>query len=221
MRLERPQRRRRLEQRLEQRLDHVARADGPGRDPVDAGVEVVQSDVHAIEEVPAHQLQRHRLELVVQDDDVVAVPADAAADVQQQLRQEHQHRADLVGDGLGRVIVARIEGQQLAARQRVAVVELVRPDGVALAADAEQLALDGVAVVRRVDVLVEDRVERRQQPLARTDAVDRRVLHAVGNPEVGDAGVPERLADRRADAPAGDAVGDPELADRRDRRATA
>ena len=40
-----------------------------------------------------------------------------------------------------------------------------------------------------------------------------RVLAAVGNPDVGHAGRAEGLADRRADAPAGDAVLDPEPAD--------
>ena len=51
------------------------------------------------------------------------------------------------------------------------------------------------------------------EPLARAAAVDREVLVAVGNPDVGDAGRAERLADRGADLPAGDAVLDPELAD--------
>ena len=77
---------------------------------------------------------------------MVAVPADAAADVQQDLRHERQDRADLVGDGLGRMVVAGVEREEHSARQRVAEVELVRADGVALDADAEQLAFDRVEV---------------------------------------------------------------------------
>ena len=80
------------------------------------------------------------------DDDVVAVPAHAAADVQQDLRQEHQHRADLVGDRFGRMVVAGVERVEHLARHRVAEIELVRSDGVALAADAEQLAFDRIQV---------------------------------------------------------------------------
>jgi len=68
---------------------------------------------------------------------------------------------------------------------------------------------------RRAYLLLEDRVERFGQTLARTDAIDRRVLHAVGNPEIGDAGVAERFAHRGADAAASDAVLDPERADGR------
>ena len=89
-----------------------------------------------------------RLEVVVEQDDVVAVPADAAADVQQDLRQEHEHRADLVGDRLGRVIVAGVERQTACRVERVAEVVLVRADGEALEPDAEQLALDRVEIVR-------------------------------------------------------------------------
>ena len=116
---------------------------------VDAGVEEVEADVRAAEEVAAHELLADRREVVVEHHDVIAVPADAAADVQQDLRHEHQHRADLVGDRLGRVIVAGVERVEQLARERVAEIELVRADGVALDAEAEQLALERVEVVRR------------------------------------------------------------------------
>ena len=96
--------------------------------------------------------------------------------------------------------MAGVEAEQLRRVMRVAEIELVRADGVALAADAEELALDGVEVVCRAERLLEDRVERFGQPLARADAIDRRVLHAVGNPDVGDAGRAERLAHRGADS---------------------
>ena len=95
----------------------------------------------------------------------------------------------------------------------IAEIELVRTDDVALRADAEQLALDRIEVVLRVELLGEDGVERLGEPFARAAAVDRQVLVAVGNPDVGDAGRAERLAERGADLAAGDAVLDPELAD--------
>ena len=71
-----------------------------------------------------------------------------------------QHGRDLVGDDLGRMVMAGVQAQQLAARDGIAEIELVRADDVALRADAEQLALDGVEVVARVERLGEDRVER-------------------------------------------------------------
>ena len=47
---------------------------------------------------------------------MVAVPAYAAADVEEDFRQELQDGADLVGDRFGRVIVAGIERVEEAAR---------------------------------------------------------------------------------------------------------
>ena len=44
---------------------------------------------------------------------MVAVPADAAADVQQDLVEPHEHGRDLVGDRLGGMEVAGVEAEQL------------------------------------------------------------------------------------------------------------
>ena len=205
----------RLEQGEQERLEHAPRADDPGRHPVDAGVEEVEPDMHPAEVVAPDQLLRDRLQLVGEDHHVVAVPPHAAADVQQDLVEVLEHGRDLVRDDLGRMVVAGVQAQELLARDGVAEVELVRADDVALRADAEQLALDGVAVVLRVDRLGEDRVERIGEPLARPLAVDGTVLGAVGDPDVGDAGGPQGLADRAADPAAGDAVVDPEPPDGR------
>jgi predicted esterase YcpF (UPF0227 family) len=56
------------------------------------------------------------LQLVVEGHHVVAVPAHAAADVQQQLRDVGHDRRDLVGDGLGGVEVTRIQAQHVLPR---------------------------------------------------------------------------------------------------------
>jgi hypothetical protein len=160
-----------------------------------------------------HQLLADRLEVVVEHHHVVAVPAHAAADVQQDLRGEREDRTDLVRDRLGRVVVARVEREEDLPRERVRQVELVRADRVTLHADPEQLALDRVAVAGRVDRHGEDLVERLDQACARPAAVDRRVLHAVRDPEVRDAGLAERPAHRLGDRPARDPVLDPEVAD--------
>ena len=100
---------------MQQRLEHGPRADHPGGHAVDAGVEEVEPDVDAAEVVAPDQLLRDRLQLVGEDHDVVAVPAHAAADVQQDLVQVQEHGRDLVGDDLGRMIVAGVEAQQLLA----------------------------------------------------------------------------------------------------------
>ena len=108
--------------------------------------------------------------------------------------------------------MAGVEGQHLAPRYRVAEIELMRADGVALAADAEKLALHGVADNSRVQRFTINGIQRLQQALAWPCAVDGCVLHAVRNPEIRDAGRRQRTAECRADAAGCDAVIDPEVA---------
>ena len=110
------------------------------------------------------------------------------------------------------MVVAGVECQQEPARLRVPEVELVRSDRVALDADPEQLAFDRIEVEGGVDRLREHRVERLEQPLSRAETIDRRVLHAVRNPEVRDARRAQRPPHRRADPAARLPVRDPEVA---------
>jgi hypothetical protein len=86
----------------------------------------------------------------------------------------------------------------------------VRAGGVALGADAEEFGLDRVEVVPRVQALLEDGVQGLEQALARAAAVGGGVLHAVGNPQVGQAGCAQRAAEGGADFAAAAAVLDPE-----------
>ena len=166
--------------------------------------------MHAAEKAAADDLLGRRPQIVAEDHHVVAVPADAAAQVQQDFIEEQQHRRNLVGDRLGGVEMARVEAQQLPLGHRVAQIELVRADHVALRADPEQLALDGVAVVGRVDRRGEQFVQGAAENLPRPKAVDGHVLHAVGNPDVRDAGRAQAAAEGLADPAAGDAVLDPD-----------
>ena len=85
---------------------------------------------------------------------------------------------------------------------------------VGLRADAEELALHRVAIEGRIDRRGEQLVERPLEDFPRTLAVDGHVLHAVGNPNVGHGGGFQPAAERLADLAAGDAVLDPEAANR-------
>jgi hypothetical protein len=55
---------------------------------------------------------------------VVAVPAHAAADVQQNLRHELERARNLVGDGLGGMEMTGVEAEQLASRDGIAEIKL-------------------------------------------------------------------------------------------------
>lgn len=98
---------------------------------------------------------------------MVAVPAHRAADVQQQARDVEHGGGDLVGDHFRRMEVAGIEAQRRLTAGGVTHIELVGADGVAFGADAEQLALHGVDMVRRVELLADHLIKGVQQPLAR------------------------------------------------------
>ena len=115
--------------------------------------------------------------------------------------------------GLGGVEVPGVEGPEYPARNRVAQIELVRANGVALDAQAEQLSFDRIQVEARIDLLGQDPVERADQQLARRLAIDRGVLVAIWNPDVRDTWRAELLSEVGADSPGRDAVLDPEVAD--------
>ena len=92
----------RFQERLEKRLQRGPRADHPGGDAIDAGIEEVERDVGAVEIVAADDFLHDGTGVVGEDDDVIAVPADAAADVQQDLVEPRQHGGDFVGtDSVG------------------------------------------------------------------------------------------------------------------------
>ena len=165
---------------------------------------------HAVEHPAAHQLAGDGLRLVVEDDHVVAVPADGAAHVQEHPVDEGQHRRQLVGDDLGGVEVAGVEAEHDLPAHRVGQVELVRAGGVALGADPEELALHGVAVVLARHGPGEGLVERLQQALPRPEAVVGQVLGAVRDPEVEHRRRPQGAAEGGGHLAAGLHVADPE-----------
>ena len=85
---------------------------GPGADPIDRCVEVVEADADTGRLARARELSAEIGELVGQGDDVVGVPADAAAHVEEDAGHEGQDGAELVGDALGRMVVAHVEGEE-------------------------------------------------------------------------------------------------------------
>ncbi len=193
--------------------EEVAGADDPGGDAVDAGVEEIQTEVGAWEVVAADEFLGDAEEFVGERDHVVAVPANAAADVQQDFRHEAEDRGDFVGHVFGGVIMAGVEADELLVFHGVAEVELVHADRVAFGTDAEEFAFDGIEVVFGVELPGEDIVERGGEAFTGAASVGWDILHAIGDPDIGDRGGAERLAHGGADDAAGLAVFDPELAD--------
>ena len=101
--------------------------------------------MHPAQVIAADELLGDRQQLVGENHHVVAIPAHSPADVQQDLVQVHEHGRDLVGDDLGRMVMTGVQAKELAPRDGITEVKLVRADDVALGAESEELALDGVA----------------------------------------------------------------------------
>ena len=129
---------RRFEQGDEERAKHVAGADDPRGDAVDAGVEVIETDVDAIGIVVGDDFASDGEEIVREGYDVITIPANATANVEHDLREKLENAGDFVRDGFGWVIVTGIEGEEFFARDGVANVKFVRADDVAFGADAEE-----------------------------------------------------------------------------------
>ena len=103
---------------------------------------------------------------------MVAVPTHAAADVEEQTRDEEEHGGNFVGEGFGGMEVAGVEADGLLPRDGVAEIKFVRAGDVAFRADAEEFALHGVDFVLGGEFFREDGVERFEEALAGGDAVD-------------------------------------------------
>ena len=107
-----------------------------------------------------------------------------------------------------------VETEELPVFHGVSHVELMGSDHIALAADAEELALDGVEVVFLVDLLGEEGVQRRLKALPGPLAVHGEILGTIGNPDIGHAGGAKLSADLGADPAAGLPMVDPVVPDR-------
>ena len=202
-----------FEQGEEQGFLRGTDADDPCGHAIDAGVEVVEADAGASEEIAADQFFHDGPRLVVEDDDMIAVPTDAAADVQEQARDEEEDGRNFVGEGFRRMKVPGIEAHGFLPRDRVGEIKFVRAGGVALGADAEKFAFDRIDFVLRGELFRKDGVERICQALAGAEAINRQVLVAIGDPHIGHTGGAEGAADVGPDAAAAAGVFDPEIAD--------
>ena len=76
---------------------HGAGAYDPGGDAVDAGVEIVEADVDAVEILAADEFLGGGVEIVGERDDVIAVPTDATADVQEDAIKPLEDGGNFVG----------------------------------------------------------------------------------------------------------------------------
>src|SRR5690606_9040010 len=101
------------------------------------------------------------------------------AGVQEQFFMEFQVRRNLVGHGLGRVIMPEVETEHEIAAQRVIGIKLLRTDDKGFAAQTEELALDRIDAKRPVDQLVgKDRIVGRGETRPETETVAWFILRA-------------------------------------------
>ena len=115
----------RFEESDEERAEHVARTDHPCGHAINAGVEIIQTDMNSLRISVRNDLSSDAEKVIRERHDVIAVPTDATADVEQDFRQKLQDAGDFVRDALGRVVMAGIEGEELLSSDRIANVKFM------------------------------------------------------------------------------------------------
>lgn len=203
---------RRFEEAAEKRLAHVLRADDPRADAVDGCVEVIQSDFNAPGSADgdfASEIEK----IVVLDNHMIAVPADAAADVKEDAALLNENRGELVGDGFRRVEVSHVEADCLVVFCRVGEIEVMRADGAAFGSDAEEFGFDCVEHECGIDGIGENFIKAFHEAAPRSQTVGGGVFESVGSPEVADGADAGAAGELRGDAAARFAVVNPESAD--------
>jgi len=99
-------------ERLEEPLADRPGADHPGADAVEACVKVIEGEAAAVPGPGPDDFLRERGQVVVQDDDVVAVPAESPAQVEDQPGDEGEEGGHLVGDRFRGVKMPRVEAKE-------------------------------------------------------------------------------------------------------------
>ena len=134
--------------------------------------------------------------------------------MQQQALMELKEGGNLVGNPLGRVEMSHIQTEQFLSAQRIRAVKLHRPRHVLLATDPEELRLNRVQAQLFVRNLGgKNLVIRFSQSRTGRPSIPREILQTVRNPVVVYANSALRLAHRRCDLSAGDAVLHPKFTD--------
>jgi len=129
------------EQGAEKSLFHRSLTGYPCAETVDRGIEIVETDHDLADGIVANDLLCDLAELIIENYDVVAVPAHAAGNVKGEIVIESEEGRDLVAYNLGGMIVSVIEQAADTAGSGGVWRELVGSCGGAVNADAEKLAL--------------------------------------------------------------------------------
>lgn len=201
----------RFEEREEQSLLGGSGADGPGGDAIDGGIEEIQAEVGALESTAAHNFLEDGACWIIEDDDMVAIPANPSADMSEEAWDKLQDAGDFVPDRFRGMEMSGIEAEAELVANRVGQIELVRADSVGFHSQAKEFAFDCIDVKGGVERFRKDGIERLLEAQARASAIDRQILKPVWYPDVGNGGGSRLAAHFRPYAATGDAVANPEI----------
>ena len=110
------------------------------------------------------------------------------------------------------MIMPGIEREQFFAGDSIPQIKLMRTSDVTFRTDTEELRFDGIIKLNFAGSDdFENSVERGSKPLPGRMTIRRRIFVAIRNPNIGDAGFAQGLAERRANVAANNPVFDPEL----------
>jgi len=134
----------------------------------------------------AHQLFCNHLHLVIEQDDMVTIPVQGAADVQQYLVIKEQEGRYLVRDILFSMEMAHINAEHLLVADGIVHVELMRSYHKGLTTQAEQLCLQGIDHFFFGILCGEYLIKGLLEDCTVAELVDCQVLGTIGNPSVQD-----------------------------------
>ena len=140
--------------------------------------------MYPVEQIVTNNLTGNRLSFIIQQHHVIAVPANRTADVQQQLRHIQHGGGNLVGNHFSRVEMPGVQAQRRLAAGGIPHVKLIGANRVALRANTKQFALNGVDMVRRIQLLADHLIQSCQQTLTRGETVNGDIFHAIRDPDV-------------------------------------
>ena len=111
---------------------------------------------------------------IVHDSHMVRIPTNRAADMEHKLGNKEKEGCNLVGNILGRLIMAGVEGIDNFPGSAVALIEVHRPDCIALKADTKEFRFD--AAFHSGKILLENLIERCGEKFAVIFPIDSEIL---------------------------------------------
>ena len=107
-----------IDKPVEEGFARGACADDVRGDAVDAGIEEIEREIHAVDGVVSGEFEKHIADVVAEEHHMIRVPADGAAGVDEQFFVEGKMGRELVSDRFRGVKMAHVQAEEHAPAER-------------------------------------------------------------------------------------------------------